>query len=216
MKANYFVHERKYQEARAKGWPGWGGPDRMASGHIWLERLFSYRDLPRSGRVLDLGCGEGHYSRMLAESGYGVIGVDVSETAIAWAKEKLAETDFEIDFFALDLTQPDILQNEQFDLITDGNCLHCIIGLDRQTFLANVHRLLCKDGLFFVSTLLSLNDADHQIELEGKPYRHAPSEANLRNELEVAGFSIEKFVAHPRWSGSSNPQTRHATVHLRK
>ena len=81
MKTDYSVHERKYREARAKGWNGWGGDERMAQEHVWIKRLFSYK-IPQTGQVLELGCGEGHYARLLAEKGYRVIGVDISPTAI--------------------------------------------------------------------------------------------------------------------------------------
>ncbi|MCB8968335.1 MAG: hypothetical protein H6660_15745, partial [Ardenticatenaceae bacterium] len=67
METNYLVHDRQYQEARAKGWDGWGGNERMAQEQIWIERLFSYAALPETGQVLELGCGEGHYARLLAQ-----------------------------------------------------------------------------------------------------------------------------------------------------
>ncbi|MEM7127206.1 MAG: class I SAM-dependent methyltransferase [Chloroflexota bacterium] len=216
MKPDYLVHELKYQEARTKGWPGWGGPERMAGEGIWLDRLFSYGGVPSSGRALELGCGEGHYSRLLAEKGYEVVGVDVSETAIQWAKEKTTDTRYEIEYYQLDLSKPGILASDSFDLIADGNCLHCIIGEDRENFLANIRRLLAPNGLFFISTLLSLNDTNTIIDLKGIPYRHVPSETNLRIELDEAGFVIRKFVAHPRWKGFGHADTRHATVHLTK
>ena len=41
--------------------------------------------LPDAGRVLDLGCGPGHYAARLAASGIDAIGIDVdAETAERW------------------------------------------------------------------------------------------------------------------------------------
>jgi 2-polyprenyl-3-methyl-5-hydroxy-6-metoxy-1,4-benzoquinol methylase len=82
MKADYLVHDRLYQEARAKGWDGWGGNDRLAYEHQWIEHLFAYGEIPKTGEVLELGCGEGHLARLLAEKGYSVLGVDISPTAL--------------------------------------------------------------------------------------------------------------------------------------
>jgi 2-polyprenyl-3-methyl-5-hydroxy-6-metoxy-1,4-benzoquinol methylase len=79
MKADYLVHDRLYREARAEGWDGWGGNERIAYGSIWIEQLLSYDEVPKMGEVLELGCGEGHYSRLLAEKGYQVTGVDISQ-----------------------------------------------------------------------------------------------------------------------------------------
>lgn len=210
MRANYFIHEEKYQQARAKGWPGWGGPERMAQENIWLERLFSYSAVPAQGKILELGCGEGHYCRLLAQKGYEVTGIDISPTAVAWAKEKTPETNYNISYLVADLTQPDLLPGESFDLIVDGNCLHCIIGQDRAAFLGNVHRLLKAGGLFFISSLCSQRAADQTIVLEGNPYRYLPTPPNLQRELETAGFQVQQFVVHHK------NENGHCTAHLLK
>lgn len=210
MAANYLVHEKKYQQARAKGWPGWGGPERMARENIWLERLFSYSAVPGQGKVLELGCGEGHYARLLAQRGYSVTGIDISSTAVAWAREKTAATDYPITYLAADLTQPNLLSGESFDLIVDGNCLHCIIGPDRTTFLGNVYRLLEAGGLFFISSLCSQTAVPQTIQFEGSPYRYLPTPASLQNELEAAGFQVQQLTVH---EGQTH---NHCTAHLLK
>jgi 2-polyprenyl-3-methyl-5-hydroxy-6-metoxy-1,4-benzoquinol methylase len=209
MKADYHVHDRLYREARAKGWSGWGGNDRIAYEHQWVEHLFSYDEVPKRGEVLELGCGEGHIARLLAEKGYQVLGVDISPTAIQWAKEKTLEADLTVEYLELDLTKSGVLQGQAFDLIVDGNCLHCIIDQDRKTFLANVHRLLKNKGLFFVFSKCSNLANDEVVEFEGKPYRYVPSRENLHRELEVAGFEIKKseFIGEAEAHG-------HCTIHL--
>jgi glycine/sarcosine N-methyltransferase len=56
-----------------------------------LEREWSFLSVPfatlPSRRLLDLGCGTGEHARYLAEKGFDVVGVDVSETMLARAKE---------------------------------------------------------------------------------------------------------------------------------
>ena len=213
MKADYHVHDRQYREARAQGWNGWGGNDRIAYGHTWLEHLFAYEGVPQAGEALELGCGEGHLTRLLAARGYSVLGVDVSAVAVEWAKEKTPDTERNVSYQVIDLTQPDVLLDRAFDLIVDGNCLHCIINEDRQTFLANVHRLLKADGLFFVYSKCSHATEDEVVEFEGKPYRYVPTEANLHRELKAAGFALKKSVFHDGREGSQNG---HCTIHLTK
>ena len=207
MKADYPVHDRLYREARAKGWDGWGGNERIAYGSIWIEQLLSYDEVPKMGQVLELGCGEGHYSRLLAEKGYQVTGVDISPAAIEWAKEKNQETDHHIQYLELDLTKTGVLSGKTFDFIVDGNCLHCIIGEDRQTFLANVHRLLKANGLFYVACKCSQSANNEVVEFEGRPYRYIANQASLHAELEAAGFEISKSDFH---------STGHCTVYLTK
>ncbi len=48
------------------------------------------RTLPPGSRVLDLACGVGYGSRILAEAGHTVIGLDVDAKAIAYAREHYA------------------------------------------------------------------------------------------------------------------------------
>ena len=211
-KPDYFVHDRKYIEARANGWQGWGGDERMAHAHIWIERLFSYDQVPVNGDVLELGCGEGHYARLLAEKGYQVLGVDISPTAIAWAKEKTQKTGVDVDYLVLDLAKPNVLSNKSFDLIADGNCIHCIIGSDRQIFLANVHRLLKAKGVFYISSLCSSTEDDEIMMLDGRPYRQAPTLANFHQELETAGFAIKQSKFHKNDIGPRS----HCTLHVTK
>lgn len=213
MKADYLVHDRQYVEARAKGWNGWGGNERMAHEHIWIERFLSYDAVPNMGEVLELGCGEGHLARLLAKKGYRVLGVDISPTAIQWAKEKTLDTGLNVEYLELDFTKPGVLQGKAFDLIIDGNCFHCIIGQDRQTFLANVCRLLKDNGLFFVFSKCSHAANDEVVEFEGRPYRYVSTQENLHGELEAAGFEIKKSVFHPRREVG---QHSHCTVHLTK
>lgn len=52
-----------------------------------LLRIFSWEDIPPGGRVLDLCCGIGRHSLLLAEQGYQVVGVDLSPILISRARE---------------------------------------------------------------------------------------------------------------------------------
>ncbi len=60
-------------------------PRRLAFEAALLERLVAAAPLRR---VLDLGCGEGHHARFLAERDCEVVGIDASEPAIEAAQEE--------------------------------------------------------------------------------------------------------------------------------
>lgn len=214
MKVDYLVYDRQYQEIRAKGWNGWGGNQRMARESIWIERLFSYPQLPTAGEALELGCGEGHYARLLAERGYTVTGVDVSPTAIQWAQEKSRDAGRQVRYLAADLTWPDLLPGETFDLVADGNCLHCILGADRKIFLANVYRWLKPGGLFFISSLCTDSALDEVSNFAGKPYRYIRSKTNLYKEVEAAGFDIKQANFYRKEIAEYSHG--HCTLHLTK
>jgi SAM-dependent methyltransferase len=51
------------------------------------------------GVAVDLGCGSGLWARALADSGYGVIGVDISPAMIALARQRVPEATFHVRSF---------------------------------------------------------------------------------------------------------------------
>ena len=57
------------------------------------------------GLVLDLGCGTGSMTEMLASSGYDMIGVDNSEEMLGEAMEKRAESGHEILYLEQDMRE---------------------------------------------------------------------------------------------------------------
>lgn len=69
---------------------------------VWLEEFKRY--VPSEGkRLLDLGCGTGFASLLLAESGFEVTGVDQSENMLNEARRKAKERDVAIDWNQGDL-----------------------------------------------------------------------------------------------------------------
>lgn len=63
------------------------------------------RDLP-PGRALDLGCGEGADALWLAERGWTVTGVDISNTALTRAREEAERRDLTVEWVQQDLADP--------------------------------------------------------------------------------------------------------------
>lgn len=58
-----------------------------------------------SGLILDLGCGTGRMTRLLAEAGYDMIGVDVSEEMLMIARDISAEKDDQILYLLQDMRE---------------------------------------------------------------------------------------------------------------
>ncbi|PIQ29150.1 class I SAM-dependent methyltransferase [bacterium (Candidatus Blackallbacteria) CG17_big_fil_post_rev_8_21_14_2_50_48_46] len=211
MKGDYSIYDPLYAETIATGQAGWGGAQRLAKEYLWLERLFSHSQVPQTGRVLELGCGEGHFSRLLSQRGYQVHGVDVSARAIEWAQAKALAEGFKIEYSVADLSQAGVLPEQSYDLIVDGNCLHCIIDEDRAVFLANVLQALKPHCLFFVSSLCHCGDTEKEIQMRaGHPYRQIVSKTALENELLSAGFEVLSSREVP-----SEPAS-HCTLHALK
>ncbi len=101
------------------------------------------------GRVLEIGCGTGTNAIWLAERGFDVLGVDVSPTAIAAARDKAARAGVECEFLAGDFFAESIAA-APFDFVCDRGCFHIFDAADVQRqFAARVAELLAPDGLWF-------------------------------------------------------------------
>lgn len=67
-------------------------------------------------RILDIGCGNGEFTRMMAKSGAKVVAYDSAEKQIKLAQEKEIEENLGIKYFVAD--RPAISPDEKFDIAT--------------------------------------------------------------------------------------------------
>lgn len=168
-----------------------------------LEKVMSClaRHRVQEGRILELGCAMGDLSILLAENGYEVRGIDISETAIELARAKSARLQADVKFLAgsvLDLPYDD----ESMDVVVDALCFHCIIGDDRAVFLENVHRVLKRNGLFIVMTKCGEPedpaypfDPVTRCKIEdGVATRYWGRPADLAGEILARGFSLSDWT----------------------
>ncbi len=80
----------------------------------YVETLLDYFDRPAQ-KVLDLCCGTGNLSELLAINGYEVVGVDRSAAMIAQAKRKAQENRSGVRYYVQDAAELEL--GETFDLI---------------------------------------------------------------------------------------------------
>lgn len=76
----------------------------FAKRHLVNPALLRLLGEVRGRRVLDAGCGTGYFTRMLAERGAHVIGVEPAEAMVAFARAKEAELGQGITYVQADLT----------------------------------------------------------------------------------------------------------------
>lgn len=146
---------------------------------IWYEHWHRYvfaRRIVQGRRVLDVACGEGYGTAMLAAGSAEVVGVDIDAASIAHARERygaIANVRYEVgDATALDF--PD----GRFDLVV---CFETLEHLEaQQQMLAGFARVLTDDGLLIVSS----------------PDRHMYSEVSgFRNEFHVRELYRDELLA---------------------
>jgi len=100
----------------------------------------------KPGLTLDLGCGTGIKSIYLAKKGFKVIGVDISKTAIKYAKENARRAGTKIKFIVADATDLSFLKNKKFDFILDWANLHGIPSSKRKRYIREITKHTKKDG----------------------------------------------------------------------
>lgn len=101
----------------------------------------------RTGEALDLGCGAGRNAIYLAKQGFSVVGVDLSDNALSWAKQRTQGTDLSIQWMCANIFELD-LQENSFDLIYDSGCFHHIAPHRRSTYLELIEKVLKPNGYF--------------------------------------------------------------------
>lgn len=113
-----------------------------------LHRYAYAAMLVKGKRVLDLGCGEGYGSRLLADAASSVIGVDIDEQIIGHAAAKYGAP--ALQFIHGSITAVPLSEDHSFDAIV---CFEAIEHIEaHDALLCEVKRLLRPSGLFIVST----------------------------------------------------------------
>lgn len=136
-----------------------------AAAGSWVEFVREGKDYYRDGlnnpvafrligdvkgkRVLDLACGEGYNTRILAAKGAKVTGVDFSEQMIEAARQEEARVKQGICYYVLEATNLEKFSNRCFDLVT------CFMSLqdvkDYGKAMSEVSRVLKSGGRFVFS-----------------------------------------------------------------
>ena len=152
----------------------------------------------RDGIVVDLGCGTGDLTLMLAQSGYDMIGVDQSAEMLSVLREKAAELGISDGLL--------LLQQDILDLDLYGTIRAAVSTFDtfnhigpRERFEKAIEKaafFMEKDGVF----VFDLNT----------PYKH-------RQILAGKSFTIECPDAVCRWSNRYDPKAERVDldVHIR-
>lgn len=114
----------------------------------------------RNGKLLEIGTGLGVQAMRYAQSGFDVMAIDISTTAMEHARNKAAEGG--IATGSLRFVADNILMTalqDTFDVVTDRGCFTTFKEWELADYCRNVHRLLKPDGLF----LLKINAGQYEM-----------------------------------------------------
>lgn len=119
-------------------------PWQKTQADYFIEVIDSNKIKP--GIALDLGCGTGVKSIYLAKKGFKVTGIDISKTAIKYAKENAKKAKVKADFIVADATDLSFLKNKKFDFILDWANFHGIPKNKRGKYISEISKHTKKDG----------------------------------------------------------------------
>lgn len=147
-------------------------------------------------QVLDLACGTGSMSMLLAQAGYGVLGVDISEEMLTVAAQKAANLDIAPPFF---ICQP--MQRLRLPYKVDAVC--CFLDSlnyvtepeDCRKAFHRVYNALEDGGVFFfdINTPFKLRGLDGQVFLDENEDSYCVWRAEFDREENICYYGIDLF-----------------------
>lgn len=176
------------------------GESRMKFIMPWMLR---YLGDVRGLRILDLGCGEGGYSRRLAAAGAQVVAVDCSQAAIRYAEEQAQRENLPIEHHLRNSNDLFGIPGESFDIVLCSMMLMDCEDLDGT--LREVVRVLKPEGRLFASMLHPCFDGNHEHGI-GRQGRGETREVVVKNYFEPCEWEA------PLPSGIRSVIWRHRTL----
>lgn len=136
---DYWDGERKY---------GYGGYKYDGRWRAVAEAMASYYQLKAGQKVLDVGCGKAHllYELTLAVPGLEVAGIDISEYAVANAREEVRP------YLRNGLAQELPFADQSFDLVYSLNTLHNLYIFDLKKAIKAIQRVSKKNSYLVVES----------------------------------------------------------------
>ncbi len=115
-----------------------------------LSRYFFATRFAFGKKVLDLGCGKGYGTRVLAEVSSSVLGVDLNPESIEFAKTTYSHKNLKFDRRDVRVITDDI--RHSFDVIVSFEVLEHLSPADADVFMKTIKGLLKIDGVLILST----------------------------------------------------------------
>lgn len=157
----------------------------------------------RGKKILDLGCGEGGYSRELAKRNADLVAIDCSEESIAYSKEQAEINGLSIQHYIRNSNNLYGIDDNSFDIV-----LCSMMLMDCEDFdgtIKEVVRVLKPSGKFFASVLHPCFNGNHEHGI-GRQGQGINREVVVKNY-----FQPSKWEA-PLPKGTTPVLWRHRTI----
>lgn len=154
-----------------------------------LSRIVDLLDASKGAKILDIACGTGNYTTGVQKNGYNMIGIDISEEMLNYAKEKSSEITW-IESDVLELP----FEEKSFDGAMCTLAIHHFSDL--KLAFKNIYRVM-RNGKFVIMTCSHRQIKNYWL------YRYFPKTLDVMmtympdydvvvDSLVCAGFRINK------------------------
>jgi SAM-dependent methyltransferase len=168
-----------------------------------LRRGFLSAGVRSGDRALDLGCGDGAFTAVMAEAGAEPVGAEVAEAALVRARERHPA----LDFHLVPIDGPLPFEDCRFDLVWASEVIEHVA--DTAGWLSEIRRVLAPQGRLLLTTpscgrlRLALGGVERFAPPLGD-HLHMYTKEVLRSLLEDFGFG----EVHVRTAGGLPPLRR--------
>ena len=123
----------------------------------YLIKLLKEKNAGASG--LDIGCGNGYFTRALTRAGYSVTGIDISPQMLDTAQKLALKEGIKAEFLLGDITKLKVIAKKDF-CIAINDCINYIPKDKLNAAFSHVHNSLKKGGTFIfdISSAQKLKD----------------------------------------------------------
>lgn len=152
----------------------------LSQEHDWASRKLAVIErqvdwlcsqLAPGAKVLDLGCGPGFYTQLLAKRGFCCTGVDFSPASIAYAQQQAQAAGLDIDYQLLDVRSYRPTKKFDFIMMTFGE-LNVFSTADAKSLLKHCANWLMPNGKLLVE-VHSFDEVKRQGQAEPGWQRHS-------------------------------------------
>lgn len=150
---------------------------------------------PSGKHILDIGSGAGRNTNYLASLGNTAVGLEISDTAVATAKEYAKADGVEVTYIKHDIGKAFPLESETFDLALDITTSNSLSESERDTYLAETFRVLKSGGYFIVRALCKDGDQNAKQLLKLSPGKEADTYIIKELGLTERVFTEKDFVS---------------------
>lgn len=133
---------------------------------------------PAGSKILEIGANMGQYTTILAEKGFQMVGIDLSDRAVEMAKKNASLLNLKnIDYFQADTEDLGIFANETFDGVVSFSTLRYVPNLKKA--LKEIYRVIKRNGVAVLDF----------------PNRYCPWFAILKNKFGVENHIYDHFFS---------------------